>query len=336
VNSPIAVPGLNAEALQEGASHLEALVNRYMSTSLAEHDTAQLDRWLPLQSSLWRRLQPLMGVQAGLQTRCKRVGDHTLSFWEGGNPKGPALLLLHGFGASKENWAFLGARLKSRFRIIAPDQAGFGRSDFHTAADYGLAAQSDRAAALLDDLGVDSAFVVGSSMGGAIAAQLAARHPERVAALGLMNAAGAPGKHMSLLESGLAAGVNYLAPAIPRDTGRVFSIALHRRHRLMGMALAFVMAREMSHRKPVNDFLFTQMVTSLLPTWQGLGNIKAPTLVLWGDSDQVLDASCADSFREQIEHAHVMVMPGVGHLPMLEEPALTAQVLHDFWYANRT
>ncbi|MBW2939586.1 alpha/beta fold hydrolase [Zhongshania aquimaris] len=319
----------NAAILTE----LDAMRDRYLATPLADIDKAALARWQP-SGSLWQRLQPLMSLQAGLKRRVAKVDDHNICYWAGGNSAGRVVVLLHGFGSSKENWSYLAARLRKDCYLLVPDLAGFGDSDFHPDADYRMAAQADRVASWLKGLGIEKAHFAGSSMGGAIAAQLAARHPQLVETLCLMNSAGVPGKHLSQLESGLAAGKNYLAPSSPRDTWLVFAIALHRRQRFIGMILSFFLAGAMSHRKRVNDFIFSHLVDSLKDTFLNLNKITAPTLVLWGDSDQVLDVSCADQFCDQISDAKAMILPAVGHLPMIEEPALTARVLSDFWCAG--
>jgi abhydrolase domain-containing protein 6 len=65
-----------------------------------------------------------------------------------------------------------------------------------------------------------------------------------------------------------------------------------------------------------------------------LAKISALTLVLWGDSDQVLDVTCADQFCEKIEGAKAMILPAVGYLPMLEGHALSARILGDIWQAR--
>lgn len=329
MNSVSGVARINDAILAE----LDDMRARYMSTPLANIDHSKLAKWRP-KFTLWRCLQPLMEIQVGLKRRVEQVGDHKICYWAGGNSAGPVLVLLHGFGSSKENWSFLAAKLRRDYYLLIPDLAGFGDSDFNPDADYRMAAQADRIAQWLKQLGVEKAHVAGSSMGGAIAAQLASRHAELVDTLCLMNAAGVPGRHLTQMESGIAAGVNYLAPTRARDTYLVFAIALHRRQRMFGMLLGFFMAGVMSHRKVVNDFIFSQLIDSLKDTYLNLGGINAPTLVLWGDSDQVLDVSCADQFCEQISGAKAMILPSVGHLPMLEAPTLTARVLGDFWRAG--
>jgi pimeloyl-ACP methyl ester carboxylesterase len=149
-----------------------------------------------------------------------------------------------------------------------------------------------------------------------------------------MNSAGAPGRHITQLESGVAAGVNYLAPAKARDAWQVFAIAMHPRQRWFGILLGMLMGAALRQRKLLNDFMIVTLFESLAEVYISLSTISAPTLVLWGDSDQVLDVSCADAFCEQIANAKAMILPSVGHLPMLEVPSLTSRILHDFWRAN--
>lgn len=321
-------------AQAEGGEALLQMQQQFLNGPLADYDAAELQAWRPASRSLWRSLQGLMTVQAGMSRGLASVDGHQLHFWRGGRAGAPTLLLLHGFGASRENWAFLLPYLRGHFQLLVPDLPGFGVSEFRYGADYSLAAQADRLALFLEQSNCDQVYVAGSSMGGAIAAQLAARHPQKVAALCLMNAAGAPGKRMSILESGVAAGKNYLAPRRRGDTATVMDVCLHRDRRLLGRALAWLMAGEMCHRFPVNHYLFQSLVTSLHDTWCQLPQVAAPTLVLWGDSDRVLDVTCTEAFNQRLPNSQVMVMPGVGHLPMLEMPQVTANILRDFWISK--
>lgn len=325
---------MSSYSAESGLAEIQAMQQLFNAGPLAQPVDAALGQWQPLTRSLWRYLQPLMALQAGQISRCRNVDGHYLHYWEGGNPEGPTLVLLHGFGACRENWAFLAPRLAARYRLLIPDLPGFGLSTFRPEGDYRLGAQVERLAQWLVGLDCKEVYVAGSSMGGGIAALLAARHPELVAAVCLMNAAGAPALHMSMLESGIAVGRNYLVPQQRSDVAQVFSICLHRRQLALGAFLSLAMAGEMSHRYPLNRHLFACMVRSLDEVWQCLPSIRQPTLILWGDSDRVVDVTCSDAFASHIEQSRVMVLPQVGHLPMLEEPRSTAQVMTDFWLSH--
>lgn len=310
-------------------AELEAL---YASTPLAKIDRDALRQWRPA-PSLWGRLKPLIARRAGVALRWAEVDGHRLRYWDSGESHKPVLLLIHGFGSSKENWSFLSELMHRDYRILAPDLPGFGDSTVRTDCDYRVASQAQRLAQWLEGLGVTSTYVAGSSMGGAIAASLAASRPDLVNALCLMNAAGAPATRVSMLEVGVLAGKNFLVANTPAEAHRVFNICFHSRKRLLGSLFAFLMGGEMAHRARVNHAIFSDLVYSLSDVNAQLSDVSAPTFVLWGDSDRVLDVSCVDAFLAAISHAQAMVLPETGHLPMVERPGDTATVLRAFFGA---
>ena len=108
-------------------------------------------------------------------------GGLTLGYREWGRPDGPVALLLHGLGEEADDWALVGPGLGKRFRVIALDARGHGQSDW--ADSYELSDFRDDVLKMMDALGVIAAVVVGHSMGGVVAYQLAATHPDRVRAL---------------------------------------------------------------------------------------------------------------------------------------------------------
>lgn len=310
-----------------GFAELEAL---YEATPLATIDRQALAAWRPAQS-VWGRIKPLIARQAGATVHWAEVDGHRLQYWDTGTSQKPVLVLLHGFGSSKENWSYLVPYLRSQFRILAPDLPGFGNSSYCSDCDYRMETQAERVASWLAQLGVSQFRIAGSSMGGAISALIAARHPALVTGLCLMNAAGAPATRLSMLEVGILAGKNYLVAENRRDALRLFQVCFHSRKRLLGAMFGLLMAGDMGHRHIVNHAIFADLVRSLETTYLSLSSISTPTLVLWGDSDQVLNVSCIDAFIEKIPQARAMVLPETGHLPMIEKPRDTATVLQAFW-----
>jgi abhydrolase domain-containing protein 6 len=107
VNTVNELPVENTTMIAE----LDIMRGRYLATPLAYIDKALVARWKP-KASLWQRLQSLMGIQAGLKRRIEGIGDHDICYWAGGNSAGSVVVLLHGFGSSKENWSYLAAKLR--------------------------------------------------------------------------------------------------------------------------------------------------------------------------------------------------------------------------------
>src|ERR1051325_10630681 len=111
---------------------------------------------------------------------------------------GPVVVLLHGLGGNSSNWAFNFAALSAKYRVIAPDQVGFGRSD-KPLINYRVGTYVDFLDKFLDELKVERATLVGNSMGGWIAAAYTLKYPGRVERLVLVDAAGfAPPKEFDL------------------------------------------------------------------------------------------------------------------------------------------
>jgi triacylglycerol lipase len=122
-----------------------------------------------------------------MTTQTLAVGDKALAYVQSG--VGPALVIVHGVGGHKEDWAGVAAALAATHTVYAVDMLGFGESS-KTGDDLGMAVQAAAILALLDAERVDQAVLVGNSVGGWVTATFAATYPERVAKLVLIDAAG--------------------------------------------------------------------------------------------------------------------------------------------------
>ena len=285
----------------------------------------------------YRSLLPLLnrlhGTVTGLARRHAQVDGHRLVWLEGGKLSGECVVLLHGFGASKENWLPLLPFLARRYRVILPDLPGWGESQFHPHAVYGMDAQVARIADWLGRQVGQPVHLVGSSMGGGIAGLVAARHPQLIRTVTLMNAAGVSGQAHTAFEAGLMRGRNGL---IAHNAAGVFDLLSTV---MSSKALAVLMAPgmywDLVSRRHVNEHLFRHLMQyqpdAELPAFSG---IRAPTLVLWGVEDQVLHVTCAATFQQLIPHARIKLLDRIGHLPMVEAPRVTARLLRRLWQAG--
>jgi pimeloyl-ACP methyl ester carboxylesterase len=224
---------------------------------------------------------------------------------------------------------FFAPRFRKQFRVIVPDLPGFGDTGYLPGKSYTLDAQVARLKDFVDVLHLDRVHLVGNSMGGYIAAAFAARHPEKVATLGLFNAAGVDMPRRSRFYAAALEGHNLLLTRSRADFEAVLALVYHRKPWLPGY-LKHAMA---VHRIAVaedQDIIFRQIFGQRVWLDKALPRITAPTLILWGDHDQVLDISSVPLFKQGIPHADVAIIPACGHVPMLERPFKTAAVYRRF------
>lgn len=309
---------------------LKEVGSAYLSAAMAP-DVEALRDWRP-SGVVWPLVRELQSRVVGLGKRSAMIDGHRFVWLEGGNPRGTPVVLLHGFGASKENWLPLLPLLARRHRLFVPDLPGWGESHFRFGNAYGIDHQVERIAHWIVHHVHHGVHLVGSSMGGAIAGFIAARHPELISTLTLMNAAGVRGSQASEFEEGLLKGKNSLIAQNLGDVFRLITIVTERNRHLLAATLGPVMSAMMLPRRDVNTHMFHQLIEhapqEALP---GMTSVQAPTLVLWGEQDRVLHISCADTYQQLIPHAQVKRLRGIGHLPMVEAPVLTARYLRRFW-----
>ena len=239
----------------------------------------------------------------------------------------PPLVLLHGIGASKDHWPRLARHLAGRFRVVAPDLPGFGESSKPVGADYSMPAQAEHVRQFLEALKLGAVHLAGSSMGGRVAAQFAATHPGLVRTLWLLDPAGAEGeRHSEMVERVLAGEPTPLFSRTADEYAATLAFTMSRPPDIPRPALRVLAAEgapfyEHYHR------LFDALTAELLEgpsTEDLLRGLALPTLVTWGEEDRVLHVSGADAIGAAMPNATVRRMPGIGHLPMLEDPARTA------------
>ena len=267
---------------------------------------------------------------AGAHERELVLGDERIVQLEAGRADARVLVLLHGFTGSKENWLPLLPQLTDRYRVIAPDLPGWGESARRAGADYGYAAQADRLAAWVRALDAGPVAVAGHSMGGGIAAVLAARHPDVVAQLVLMDAGGIAFRENAFGRA-VVAGENPFAvtdrASLDRYLGTVF---------IDPPFVPWPADRALIARRIADAAFETRVLDAIgrgpdafLPQREAAA-IQAPTLLLWCGADRVIDVSGADLYRAAIRGSVVRLLDGCNHMPMMERPVETAAALEEF------
>lgn len=260
-----------------------------------------------------------------------RVGAWRLHVRDSGPKPAPAVVMLHGFGASLHTWDPWAQALGTTHRVIRLDLPGHGLSEPDPGNDYTDARSVQVVLALLDQLGVARASWVGHSIGGRIAWTLAARHPERTERLVLVAPDGfaSPG-----FEYGRAAEVpavlGLMRHALPRAVLRMnlepayadpafLTDELTTRHHDLMLAPG---ARDAMFKR-----LQQTVLTDPVP-W--LARITAPTLLVWGEADAMIPVANAQDYLGAVQGSRLVVFPGVGHLPQEEAAQASLEAVAEF------
>lgn len=237
-----------------------------------------------------------------------RVGRYVIHAREYGAGES-TLLLLHGLSGSSRWWSRNIPELATRYRLVVPDLIGFGRSRTHIRLpDFETLARLLRA--WLEARDIPKVTLVGHSMGGQIGIHLAARNPERLERLVLIDAAGIP----RILAPRML--LRFAADAGPLwrwgDPSFLPTIA--------GDALT---AGPRALLRSLHNILQDD-VRDLLP------RIATPTLIVWGERDQLVPMSHAIELRESIPGARLVVLRGAAHNPMIDRPTDFNRILMRF------
>jgi 3-oxoadipate enol-lactonase len=245
-----------------------------------------------------------------------------------GRPSAPAVLMIQGLGADKHGWDMQRFVLAARYRVIALDNRGAGRSD-KPFGHYSLEQMADDAISVLDAVGVERAHVVGASMGGAIAQIVALKHPERVRSLTLACTAcrNHPWRE-ELLRSWASRATELGMGAMTREAARwVIGPRSFRR-----LVPAFGWLGPLAMGRPTHAFV--AQVRAILATDETmadqLSSITVPALVMVGNQDILTPRGDSEELAERLPNAELVVISGAAHGFMVEHATTFNRVLLEF------
>ena len=261
--------------------------------------------------------------------------------------RGPAVVLLHGLGATNASMLPTLVELARDHRVLAPDLPGFGDSGKPT-VEYDPTFFAGWLGAFLDALGLERAILVGNSMGGRIAIELALVAPERVAGLVLY----APSlafkrfREATPLVRLISAQLGALPFMIPRrfvmSALRMMFARPERLRQAWYDAAADEFARVFGSARGRTAFfsaarqIYLEEAHGEAGFWDRLPALRQPALFLWGDHDQLVPARFGRHVTESVPHAHSIVLDDCGHVPQFEHPKRTHSLVREFLHRIET
>ncbi|WP_344326760.1 alpha/beta hydrolase [Kitasatospora putterlickiae] len=264
------------------------------------------------------------------------MGNHDVKHLHGihvvhdGPQQAPPLVLIHGSGASSGSWSPVVPALAGQYHVIRVDLPGHGQS--LPASSYDVPEQAGRLAVALDELGLRPVTVVGHSSGGYIATALAEQRPDLVGSLALISSGPSPD---ALLPQPIVLQV-LIGPPLGPLLWPIRSDAMLRRgmialcHRPVDIPDDLIAEARMIGYRTLRTALRrnTAYITERsLP--KRLTALNVPVLVIFGAADPRWNPSSAHHY-DAVPNARVQHLPDVGHLPMLEAPETTSELLLDF------
>lgn len=258
-------------------------------------------------------------------------------YQEAGAIAAPALLLIHGFTASNFVWNDVLLPLAQKgFRVIAPDLVGFGFSEKPRRAEYTVNAQARMIIGLMDSLGLESAALVGSSYGGAVAATCALDFAPRVSRLVLVDAViNDDIKRQPLMRLASAPLLGDVVAPLMLGSRRAIFNRLRQGYAPQNAHL-FDEKKLKAHHTPLLAASTQRATLSTLRRWSArrveeeAHRISQPVLIIWGEYDPETPLQHGRLLLEKIPSSRLLVFRDCGHMPMEEYPREFAEVVSSF------
>ncbi len=267
---------------------------------------------------------------AGMKPGSVTIGNQTIVYLERPGT-GETIVLLHGFGADKDNWPRFVRHLPKGYRVIALDLPGFGESSKLPDQTYTIGFITQGMAKAVDALKIGRFHLAGNSMGGYVTMLYSVEHPDRVISLCLLDTAGIASPEKSDREIALEQGKNVLVVERDMDFDTLMTYAFNKQPFLPWPART-VLAKRALEAGAFNRKIWTELgrQKASFDFTPRLPEIKPPVLVIWGERDRITHVSAVKVLESGVPNVEAVILKDCGHMPMLERPKETAGYYVDF------
>jgi 3-oxoadipate enol-lactonase len=248
------------------------------------------------------------------------IRGNELAYDRRGKRGSAPLVLLHGFPLDRHLWDDVLTLLEDTFDVINPDLRGFGNSTIMIDAPNSMDDYASDIAGLLDQLNISKAAIVGHSMGGYVALAFTRLYPDRVSGLGLVSSqvlADAPERKEGRYKSAADVAANGIGSVVEAMTPKFTSDK-----KLQEYARA-----SMERQQPDAYIGALKAMAERMDSTPLLSSFNFPVVIIHGDADSLIPIDRAREVKAALPQAHLVEIPGAGHMPMMEATEKTAEAL---------
>jgi pimeloyl-ACP methyl ester carboxylesterase len=268
-----------------------------------------------------------------------RIHGHRVCFRLTGS--GPLIVLIHGITGRSEQWLPVMDALRDRYTLFAPDLLGHGESA-KPRGDYSLGAYASGIRDLLIGLNAEPATIVGHSLGGGIAMQLAYQFPERCSRLVLMSSGGIAKDVHPLLRAASLPGAEIVLPLITHARLLGLGAAIGRALGTIGLQAGADIAEGARGYASLNDgqarAAFLHTIRAVIdPAGQRISALDRlylaealPSLIVWGEDDPIIPPRHGEIAHDAMPSSRLELIAGAGHFPQVTDPIKIARILSEF------
>lgn len=257
------------------------------------------------------------------------VNGLNLRYLESGKEKKKDILFIHGLGSAADRWMKLPDELSSDFHSIAIDLPGFGESDKPKNLDYTINQFRDTVVSFLNEFPtpIEKITLIGHSLGGYIASEIAIQNPNYIQQLVLIDSSGMLEKPTPILEEYYEAAMN----PTQENVRKAFEKMVADPKRIPSQLVdGFIRRINMPNAKKAFELTLVNSATTQI----GLSRLREinpiPTLILWGVHDMVIPLEHSNFFKESINDSRLEIIKDAGHAPFAEKPDQVYQLLRNF------
>ncbi|MBN2298564.1 MAG: alpha/beta hydrolase [Deltaproteobacteria bacterium] len=252
------------------------------------------------------------------------IGGESIAYLER-KGDGETIVLIHGFGANKDNWIRFVRHIPEQYRVVAFDMAGHGDNSRLVEKTYSIDYITSTFTQAADVMELKEFHIAGNSMGGYISMLYASRNPGRVRTMCLIDAAGLIGQtpQPSDLQLALKEGLSPLTPSTREEFSVLLEYAFYKKP-FIPWPITSVLADRAVESGDFSKKMWKDFHTDPVDVFPMLPGLDLPVLVIWGDRDRILHVSTTSVLESSLPDVETVILKDCGHMPMLERPEETA------------